>query len=62
MIQASDPVVLVTEKGAAKTIRAQSAPRMGRSTAGKAVIALRKRDVVVDAFAPLYPPAASNDK
>ncbi len=55
VVQARDTVVLTTEKGAAKTIRAQSAPRMGRATQGDEVIALRDGDRVVDAFAP--PPA-----
>lgn len=54
VVQSGDPVVLVTEKGAAKTIRARSAPRMGRQAQGKPVIALRSRDAVVDAFVPLH--------
>ncbi|HDQ73221.1 MAG TPA: DNA gyrase subunit A [Chloroflexi bacterium] len=52
VVQSRDVVVLTTEKGAAKTIRAQSAPRMGRATQGDEVIALRDGDRVVDAFAP----------
>jgi DNA gyrase subunit A len=50
--QSNDPIVLVTDKGAAKTIRGKSAPRMGRATQGQPVIALRGRDVVMDAFVP----------
>jgi DNA gyrase subunit A len=50
VLQASHPVVLVTEKGAAKTILAKNAPRLGRATAGQSIISLRKQDAVVDAF------------
>jgi len=57
VLQARDPVVLVTQKGAAKTVRAQNAPRKGRATAGRSIISLRKQDVVVDAFVPLARPA-----
>jgi DNA gyrase subunit A len=53
VLQSRDPVVLVTEKGAAKTILARNAPRTGRATAGQGIISLRKRDVVVDVFIPL---------
>ncbi len=56
VVQSGDPVILITEKGAAKTIRARSAPRMGRQAQGKSVIALRGRDIVVDAFTPLSRP------
>jgi DNA gyrase subunit A len=52
VVQSNDPIVLVTNKGAAKTIRGKSAPRMGRATQGQPVIALRGKDVVVDAFVP----------
>jgi DNA gyrase subunit A len=52
VVQSADPVVLVTQKGAAKTIRARSAPRQGRPTQGDSVIALRKGDRVIDAFCP----------
>jgi DNA gyrase subunit A len=52
VVQSQDSVVLVTKKGAAKTIRANLAPRMGRATQGQEVIALRQGDVVVDTFAP----------
>ncbi len=62
VLQASDPVILVTKKGAAKTLRARNAPRMGRATRGQAVIALRGRDVIVSAFVPLLQPDADNDK
>ena len=55
VIQSNDPIVLITDKGAAKTIRGKSAPRMGRATQGKEVIALRGRDFVTDAFTPLPP-------
>jgi DNA gyrase subunit A len=41
-----DVVVLVTEKGAAKTIRAGAAPSMGRSARGNSIIALRGGDRV----------------
>jgi DNA gyrase subunit A len=62
VVQSHDPVVLVTGKGAAKTIRARSAPRMGRATQGQEVIALRKQDVVIGAFVPLPPLGAENDE
>jgi DNA gyrase subunit A len=52
VLQSSDPVVLVTEKGAAKTTLARNAPRKGRATAGECIIALRKQDAVVGAFVP----------
>lgn len=61
VIQSRDTVILVTEKGAAKTVRANVAPRMGRTTQGEEVIALRKGDVVVDAFAPIPPLESDND-
>jgi len=48
VVQTSTSVVLVTEKGAAKTVRARSAPRMGRPAQGKRIIALRKGDRVCD--------------
>jgi len=53
VLQSRDPVVLVTEKGAAKTIRARNVPRKGRAMAGQSIIALREQDVVVAAFVPL---------
>jgi DNA gyrase subunit A len=52
VLQSNDPVVLITSKGAAKTLRAKNAPRMGRATQGQEVIALRGRDFIVDAFVP----------
>jgi DNA gyrase subunit A len=52
VVQSADPVVLVTEKGNAKTIRARSAPRQGRATQGDSVIALRRGDRVTGAFCP----------
>ncbi|MBN1814743.1 MAG: DNA gyrase subunit A [Anaerolineae bacterium] len=52
VVQSNDPIVLVTDKGAAKTIRGKSAPRRGRATQGQPVIALRGRDFIVDAFVP----------
>jgi DNA gyrase subunit A len=55
VLQADDPVIMVTERGAAKTIRAHNAPRMGRATQGDEIIALRENDVVVDAFIPRAP-------
>ncbi len=61
VLQASTPVIVVTEKGAAKTLRGRSAPRMGRATQGQDIIALRGRDTVVNAFTPLPPPGADND-
>ncbi len=62
VVQARDPVVLVTEKGAAKTILAKNAPRKGRAMAGQKIISLRKGDVVVDALAPLFPLVANSNK
>ena len=62
VLQARDPVVLVTRKGAAKTILAKNAPRKGRATAGQIIISLRKQDFVVNAFAPLTPSGADSDK
>lgn len=62
MLQARDPVVLVTRKGAAKTILAKNAPRKGRATAGQSIISLRRQDFVVNAFAPLPPSGADSDK
>ena len=62
VLQSRDPVVLITEKGAAKTVLAKNAPRMGRATAGQGIIALRKNDVVVDAFVPLFPLTAESDE
>ncbi len=53
VLQASHPVVLVTEKGAAKTILAKNAPRTGRAATGQSIISLRKQDAVVNAFVPL---------
>jgi len=53
-------VVLVTQKGAAKTILARNAPRLGRATAGESIISLRKGDVVVDALVPLPRPESGN--
>jgi DNA gyrase subunit A len=55
VVQSRDPVVLVTRRGAAKTINARNAPRMGRATVGHPVISLRAQDTVVDAFTPLPP-------
>ena len=62
VLQSRDPAVLVTKNGAAKTIRGQKAPRMGRATQGQAVIALRGKDIIVDAFAPLPQPDAEHNK
>jgi DNA gyrase subunit A len=58
--QSRDPVVLVTQKGAAKTILARNASRLGRATAGESIISLRKGDVVVDALVPLPRPESGN--
>ena len=62
VLQSRDPAVLVTKNGAAKTIRGQKAPRMGRATRGQAVIALQGKDIIVDAFAPLLQPDAERNK
>jgi DNA gyrase subunit A len=62
VLQARDPVVLITEKGAAKTTLARNAPRKGRTTAGQSIISLRKRDVVVGALVPLPALRAENDE
>ncbi len=59
VLQARDSVVLITKKGAAKTVLARNAPRKGRAASGQSIIALRKQDVVVDAFVPL--PLASSE-
>ncbi|MDY7080038.1 MAG: DNA gyrase subunit A [Chloroflexota bacterium] len=53
VVQARDPVVLVTDRGAAKTLLAKNAPRKGRATIGQGIISLRKGDVVTNAFVPL---------
>jgi DNA gyrase subunit A len=52
VVQSDSTVVLVTEKGAAKTIRARSAPRTSRPTQGQKVIALRKGDRVSAVLCP----------
>jgi hypothetical protein len=52
VLKSSDAVVLVTEKGAAKTLLAKNAPRKGRATVGENIIALRKQDAVASAFVP----------
>jgi DNA gyrase subunit A len=56
VVQAGDQVVLVTEKGAAKTLRARNAPRKGRSAQGQSIIALRASDAVSGVFRPLPRP------
>jgi len=55
VVKANDPVILGTEKGAAKTIRARNAPRKGRATLGQEIIALRKQDTVIAAIVPSAP-------
>jgi DNA gyrase subunit A len=60
VLQARDPLVLVTRKRAAKTTRGQNAPSTGRAAQGESVIALRGGDVVTDAFVPLPPLRADN--
>lgn len=50
VVQSASVVVVTTEKGAAKTIRARSAPRLDRATQGQSIISLRKTDVVSDVF------------
>jgi len=52
VVQADDPLVLVTARGGSKTIRARSAPRMGRPAQGEPVIAVRKGDRVIALLAP----------
>jgi DNA gyrase subunit A len=61
VVQSADPVVLVTEKGNAKTIRARSAPRQGRATQGNSVIALRRGDRVTGAFCPCPRPEVDQE-
>ena len=61
VIQSRDQVILTTEKGAAKTILAQNAPRKGRATLGEEVIALRSGDTVINVFTPL-PPVVEDDR
>jgi DNA gyrase subunit A len=56
VVQASEQVVLATTKGAAKTIRARAAPRLGRPAQGESVIALRKGDAVTEVVRPLPRP------
>ena len=53
VVQSADKVIIVTENGAAKTIRADYAPMMGRATQGESVIALQGSDTVKDVFTPL---------
>ncbi len=60
VVQSRDPIVLTTEKGAAKTILAQNAARKSRATVCEEIIALRKHDVVVAVFVPLSSPMAEN--
>jgi len=60
--QAPDQLVLVTEKGNAKTIRARSAPRQGRPAQGDSVISLRKGDQVSDVVYPLPRPSVEEEK
>ena len=57
VVQSNDPVVLITAKGGAKTIRAKNAPRTGRTTLGQELIALRSGDTVVATFVPVIPPS-----
>ncbi|MBN1179350.1 MAG: DNA gyrase subunit A [Anaerolineae bacterium] len=57
VVQSRDPLVLVTEKGATKTVRASSAPRMGRATQGDEVVALKKGDRVIGVCVPVARPA-----
>jgi len=45
-----DPVILVTGKGAAKTLAVADIPRMGRAASGKQVLTLAERDAVVAAW------------
>jgi DNA gyrase subunit A len=52
IVQGGQPVVVVTEKGGAKTLLARNAPRKGRATQGQPIIALRGQDVVTGAFTP----------
>jgi len=52
VVRANDSVIVITEKGAAKTTRAKNAPRKGRAALGKEMIALRKQDTVIGVFVP----------
>ena len=52
MVQAGDPLILVTEKGASKTVRGRAALRMGRATQGQSIISLRRGDRVSGVVAP----------
>ena len=52
VVQASQPVVIITRKGGAKTLLARNAPRKGRSTQGQPIIALRGDDAVVTIITP----------
>ena len=55
VVQANDSVILSTEKGAAKTIRAKNAPRKGRAALGQEIVALREQDFVVTVIVPSAP-------
>ena len=46
VVQAGDPILLVTEKGGVKALRARAAPRLARTTQGEKIISLRKGDRV----------------
>ena len=52
VVQANQPVVIITRKGGAKTLLARNAPRKGRATQGQPIIALRGQDVVTGTFTP----------
>jgi DNA gyrase subunit A len=58
VVQAGDPVIVVTEKGGAKTVRGRAAPRMGRATQGQLIISLRRGDRVSGVVAPTGASAA----
>jgi DNA gyrase subunit A len=62
VLLAGDPVVLVTSKGAAKTIRGRSIPSMGRITQGEEVIALRSGDAVSASFVPSLSPNTESNR
>nr|NLD41436.1 DNA gyrase subunit A [Actinomycetales bacterium] len=52
VVQAGDPIILVTVKGGAKAISARNAPRAGRTTVGEEIISLRPGDAVGGVLTP----------
>ncbi|TET48909.1 MAG: DNA gyrase subunit A [Anaerolineales bacterium] len=53
VVKGEDPIVFVTEKGAAKTVRARTVPSMGRAARGNIIIALRGSDTVSAVLCPV---------